>query len=106
MDSINAEKLQESLIAGFISGDRHSDPSLIPSLLVNDYKREKKILTALSDELMSCDSFDFSVAFINNEGLASIKEILAELEVRGIHGRILTTDYLDFTEPSALEDMM
>ena len=78
----------------------------MPTLLVNDYKREKKILSSLTEELSSCTSFDFSVAFINNEGLASIKELLSELEQKKIKGRILTTNYLNFTEPSALEDLL
>ena len=101
MDNSFKGRLLESLRTSFISNSTNSDSSLMPTLLVNDYKREKKILSSLTEELSSCISFDFSVAFINNEGLASIKELLSELEQKKIKGRILTTNYLNFTEPSA-----
>ena len=106
MDNSFKGRLLESLRTSFISNSTNSDSSLMPTLLVNDYKREKKILSSLTEELSSCISFDFSVAFINNEGLASIKELLSELEQKKIKGRILTTNYLNFTEPSALEDLL
>ena len=56
----------------------------------------------LEKELSKCDRFIISVAFISKSGLASLKQTLFELEARGIPGKILTTDYLTFTEPSAL----
>lgn len=56
----------------------------------------------LEKELSKCDRFVISVAFISKSGLASLKQTLLELENRGIPGKILTTDYLTFTEPSAL----
>ena len=56
----------------------------------------------LEKELSKCDRFIISVAFISKSGLASLKQTLRELENRGIPGKILTTDYLTFTEPSAL----
>lgn len=56
----------------------------------------------LEKELSKCDRFIISVAFISKSGLASLKQTLLELENRGIPGKILTTDYLTFTEPSAL----
>ena len=56
----------------------------------------------LDDELSKCEKFIISVAFISRSGLAPLKQTLLELENRKIPGRILTTDYLTFTEPSAL----
>lgn len=106
MKSLLGEHLLESLRSSFISGKNNCDESVAPLLLVNDYKREKKILSSICDELSSSISFDFSVAFINNEGIASIKEILDELERKGVRGRINTTNYLNFTQPSALEELL
>jgi len=57
----------------------------------------------LDNELAKCESFIISVAFISRSGLAPLKQTLLELEKRGIPGKILTTDYLTFTEPSALK---
>lgn len=57
----------------------------------------------LDNELSKCQEFIISVAFISRSGLAPLKQTLLELEKRGIPGKILTTDYLTFTEPSALK---
>ena len=57
----------------------------------------------LDNELSKCEEFIISVAFISRSGLAPLKQTLLELENRNVSGRILTTDYLTFTEPSALK---
>ncbi len=103
---MDKEQLIASLKTGFIAKDHRSNSAMRPALLVNDQKREKKILSAIAEELATCCSFDFSVAFINSDGLASIKELLSELEEKGVKGRILTTNYLNFTEPSALREII
>ncbi len=59
----------------------------------------------LEKELSKCERFIISVAFISKSGLASLKQTLLELENRGISGKILTTDYLTFTEPGALRSL-
>ena len=56
----------------------------------------------LDNELSKCNKFIISVAFISRSGLAPLKQTLLELEKRNVPGKILTTDYLTFTEPSAL----
>lgn len=103
---IDQKKLLYSLNTSFISRQISSDVSLMPSLLVNDSKRQKKILTSLEEEMKTCEAFDFSVAFINNEGIASIKLSLDYLALYNIKGRILTTNYLNFTQPSALRELL
>ena len=106
MTSINTDNLIESLRTGFISNRISSDNTLMPSLLVNNYKKNKKILSAISEELETCEAFDFSVAFINDSGLASIMQKLDYLASRSIKGRILTTNYLNFTSPGALSKLL
>ena len=113
MTSLDSEKLLQSLQTGFISKTFHSINELAPTLLVNDYRKEKKILSSIVEELYSCEAFDFSVAFINHEGLAAIKQSLDEIAQYSlahseapIKGRILTTNYLNFTQPSALKELM
>lgn len=106
MESIKTEKLLNSLRRSFISSKIVSDNYLMPSLLVNDHQKDKRILSALTDELSTCEAFDFSVAFINDTGLASILEKLEYLEKYNIKGRILTTNYLNFTSPGALSKLL
>lgn len=106
MTSVNTDNLIESLRASFISNRIPSDNTLMPSLLVNDYRKEKKILSALTEELETCEAFDFSVAFINDSGIASIMQKLDYLAFHNIKGRILTTNYLNFTSPGALSKLL
>lgn len=106
MEVVKTDRLLNSLKRGFISSKVVSDNYLMPSLLVNDQKKDKKILSALTDELSTCEAFDFSVAFINDTGLASILEKLEYLERHNIKGRILTTNYLNFTSPGALSKLL
>ena len=113
MHDLDSAQLLQSLQTGFISKTHHSINELAPTLLVNNYHKEKKILSSLVEELESCEAFDFSVAFINNEGLAAIKQTLDELAMysqnhpeKPVKGRILTTNYLNFTQPSALRELM
>lgn len=106
MTSINTDNLIESLRTGFISNRISSDNTLMLSLLVNNYKKNKKILSAISEELETCEAFDFSVAFINDSGLASIMQKLDYLASHNIKGRIITTNYLNFTSPGALSKLL
>ena len=68
--------------------------------------KDEKIITTLRKELENCDEFIISVAFITEGGLALILEELKELENRNIKGKILTGDYLNFTEPKALKRLL
>lgn len=103
---LNTAKLLESLKSGFISNGISADSTLSPSLLVNNYAQQKKILSSLLDELSTCEAFDFSVAFINESGLACILQTLEQLGEYNIPGRILTTNYLNFTSPGALSKLL
>ena len=106
MPLLDSSRLLDSLKSGFISNQIHSDNNTMPTLLVNDYQKDKKILSALIDELETCETFDFSVAFINDSGLAAILGTLSYLRDKNIKGRILTTNYLNFTTPGALLKLM
>lgn len=70
------------------------------TLIVND--GHVNMLNELVSSMKTCKSFYFSVAFINFSGLQLLLEPLQEAKVRGIKGRIITSTYLNFTEPKAL----
>ncbi|MBP3366237.1 MAG: DEAD/DEAH box helicase [Treponema sp.] len=106
MNAFDSSKLLESLRAGFISRNAGAENGLLPSLLVNDNSKHKKILSALERELFTCESFDFSVAFINDAGLACIMQTLEYLCRHNVKGRILTTNYLNFTSPGSLSKLL
>lgn len=68
------------------------------ALVYNDGEKRIRVLDALHAELAKADSFFLSVAFITKSGWMLLSDGLNE----SIHGRILTTDYLCFTDPDAL----
>ncbi len=100
-----SELLPESLKTGFLNASFESSGEFRPHLVLNDPPRSK-VLTTLLKELESCTFFEFSVAFITAGGLAMLQQGLHDAEARGVRGKILTSDYLNFTDPNAIEHLM
>lgn len=71
----------------------------------NNPDEGKKVISVIEDELMKCDQFQISVAFITMGGITPLLQTLKELEKRQIPGQILTTNYLNFSEPRALKKL-
>lgn len=107
---IKEEKIGEDILlaskAGFINRDIGSNQSLMPKLLINDHIKGRKVLSDIIYELNNCEEFFLSVAFITNSGITPLLESFRRLEERGIKGKILTTDYLTFSEPKALKRIL
>lgn len=82
-----------------------SDPRDRPQFLKNDYLEGKKVLSSIEEELRGCDAFLWSIAFITMSGIVPLLPVLKMLEQNNIPGKILTTDYLTFSEPKALEKL-
>lgn len=78
----------------------------LTTLIVNKPKLEKKVLTTIKGRLRDCKGYDISVAFITTSGVACIIEQLKNLEESGFSGRILTSTYLNFTQPEALRRLL
>lgn len=96
-------QLNQGFTTAFIDSKEDSNLAYKPQFLSNDYQKGQKLLSTLDEELLSCDEFSMSVAFITMGGITPLLQTLKELENRGIKGRILTTDYLTFSEPKALD---
>lgn len=99
------ELLPKSLETGFLNASIGSSGEFRPHLVLNDPPRSK-VLTTLLKELDSCTSFEFSVAFITAGGLAMLQQGLHDAAAKGVRGKILTSDYLSFTDPNAIEHLM
>lgn len=98
--------LVKSLYSGFIDHREISLEEFRPSLLINNSKTGQKVLTSIVNELNKCDEFFFSTAFITNSGVASLINVLKELEEKGIKGKIIASQYQNFTEPNALKRLI
>lgn len=102
MEDYRKEQLERGLETAFIDQDITSNLAYKPMFISNNYKEGRKVLSSIEDELLSCDQFCISVAFITLSGLTPLLQTLEELEKYGIPGKVLTTDYLCFSEPKAL----
>ncbi|MEK3712753.1 DUF3427 domain-containing protein [Paenibacillus sp. FSL R7-0333] len=98
--------LNSSLSWAFIDHQQDSPDKYKPKLLVNNKDTNDYVLTPLLEELDRCSSFIISVAFITESGLATLKSHLADLKSRGISGKILTSNYLNFNKPKIYRELL
>ncbi len=107
--SVSDEKIKRELCAGaetaFWDSSAVSQSNFRPSFVCNDQDAGNRVLVSVENELARCDSFMISVAFITLSGITPLLQTLKELEEKGVHGKILTTDYLNFSEPKALDKL-
>lgn len=100
-----AQELQQSLASALIDNKINSLPDLQPQIIYNDYNSGSNLLVELLQELQTCKRFYFTIAFITQSGLICLKEYLKLLQEKNITGDILTTDYLYFNQPKALQEL-
>ena len=100
-----AQELQQSLASALIDDKINSLPDLQPQIIYNDYNNGSNLLVELLQELQTCKRFYFAIAFITQSGLICLKECLKLLQEKNITGDILTTDYLYFNQPKALQEL-
>lgn len=105
MDKNKANELIEGCKSAYIDGNIASNILYRPQFVSNNYKEGKKVISYIEDELRVCDKFQISVAFITMGGITPLLQILKELEEKNIPGEILTTNYLNFSEPRALSKL-
>mgnify|MGYP003208841908 FL=1 len=99
------DELRLGFETAYINGSVASNSFYSPQFVSNNYKDGKKVLSSIEDELLRCDKFQISVAFITLGGITPLLQTLKELEKKNIPGEILTTNYLNFSEPKALEKL-
>ena len=103
MNRVN--ELRLGFDTAYIDGNVASSMAYKPQFVSNNYKEGKKVLSSIEDELLTCEQFQISVAFITMGGITPLLQTLKELEKKHIPGKILTTNYLNFSEPKALEKL-
>lgn len=97
--------LNNSLQTGFVDKSILSNLDYQPELLVNKRNPPQKVLSTILNELENCSQFFISVAFVTTSGVAAIINKLKELEDSEISGKILVSQYLNFTQPEALRKL-
>lgn len=97
--------VRDGLETAYIDGNIASEISYKPGFVSNNHREGKKVISVIESELLKCDKFQISVAFITLGGVTPLLQTLKELEGKGVPGEILTSNYLDFSEPLALEKL-
>jgi superfamily II DNA or RNA helicase/HKD family nuclease len=105
MTEVNRDKIEKAIASSFIDSRIVSEFEFRPQMIINDPKAGKKIVSEIEKELLNANEFAISVAFITESGIAPLLQTFKLLEERGIRGRILTTNYLSFSEPKALKKL-
>ncbi|WP_117168138.1 DUF3427 domain-containing protein [Paraliobacillus sediminis] len=100
------QNLENSLHKGFINQNHSTSGSYMPKLLINDPKNNINVLDSLLEELENSSSFIFSVAFITESGLATLKSHLLDIKNKGVQGRILTSTFLKFNNPKVFRELL
>lgn len=96
------EQLSKGLHSAFLDGQSASLEAMRPKLVLNTRANQSRVADVINSHLLECSSFAFSVAFITRGGLATLFQALLECKRKGVKGRILTSDYLNFTNPHAI----
>jgi len=85
---------------GYMNHHQEQTLSLISNNINSNMQEE------LFNSIQNCKSFIFSVAFINYSGLQLLLKAINEAKMKGVKGKIITSDYLNFTEPKAIRKLM
>ncbi|MFT5760432.1 MAG: superfamily II DNA or RNA helicase/HKD family nuclease/SOS-response transcriptional repressor LexA [Alteromonadaceae bacterium] len=100
------DELSKSLKTGFIDKESISEKLYQPTLLINKKNPRQKVLSTILKELLYCDEFYISVAFVTTSGVATLMNTLKDLEEKGVKGKVVVSQYLNFTQPEALRKLL
>ncbi len=96
----------KGVTTGFVDKKFSSKTESQPTLLLNDKGAGKKVLTYILRELKTCNEFWFSVAFLTKGGLMALINSLKKTTENDVKGKILVSQYLNFTQPQALRTLL
>lgn len=100
------EDIRSALETSYIDSTITSRTEHRSRLVVNRRDRGELVLSELVRELSESEEFLISAAFISSDGIEMLLQSFRELADRGIRGRLLTSDYLDFNQPGTLEKLL
>lgn len=101
-----ANRLITSLQKGFIDNQYETEEKLRTRFLTNDLENNISVLETIKNELSTCISFTFSVAFITESGLNELKSLFVDLLDKGVSGKLITSHYLAFNSPKIFKELL
>lgn len=106
MSNLFNDNFINAINRGFLDKTIIAEQGYLPRLLTNKEIPKEKVLSTILQEFDTCLEFCISVAFVTTSGIAVLLNSLIALEKRGVKGRVLVSQYLDFTQPEALKKLM
>lgn len=98
-------QMKNTVLAGFMDKDKYIlEDEYAPKLLFNS--SDDYVKTHIDEELSTCQSFTFAVAFVTEGMLTDLKVKFADLALKGIRGRIITSTYLSFNHPKVFRELL
>ena len=73
-------ELKSGLSAAYINGSSAANLAYKPAFVSNNPEEGKKVISSVEDELLRCEEFQISVAFITMGGVTPLLQTLKELE--------------------------
>lgn len=104
--ALSDEPLMKGLERGYIDESIIASEGFRPQLITNNPERKEKVITTLKQEMENCDEFMFSVAFVNSGGVNALAQEFRDLDRRGVKGKLIASQYQNFTEPNALRALL
>lgn len=102
----NTSRIFEGVRTGLIDSKFLANIDYVPRLLVNNPDEGEKVLTDIIKELKECEEFFFCVAFLTMGGYQQLFSTFNELKERNINGKIIVSQYQNFTDPRALQNII
>lgn len=97
--------LKDAILNGLYNKNKNKGNEFISPQLVNN-DDQSKIWFTLRQELMSCTSFTWAVAFISENMLVPFKLVMSELAKKGVNGTLITGTYLGFNSPKVFKELV
>ena len=97
--------LKDAILNGLYNKNENKGNEFISPQLVNN-DDQSKIWFTLRQELMSCTSFIWAVAFISENMLVPFKLVMSELAKKGVNGTLITGTYLGFNSPKVFKELV
>ena len=73
-------ELKSGLSAAYINGSSAANLAYKPAFVSNNPEEGKKVISSVEDELLRCEEFQISVAFITMGGVTPLLQTLKELD--------------------------
>lgn len=96
--------IKNAILNGLYSTNYLGNQSVTPQIVTNNSL--STIWETIHNELLTCEHFVWSVAFVTEDMLVPLKLVLADLAGKGVSGELITGTYLNFNSPKMFNELL